>query len=558
MSKRILVLVIALLTLALSGGVLAQDEQVLVIGWEQEPDVLKPLSNATFSELLQSFYSRNTWDWDDKYNPYPILVEAIPTVENDLVKTNDKGNTVVTYKIKQGLKWSDGEPITADDFLFGHQIYSDKSTGTIARGNYPDVVEKVEKVDDYTIVQTFNAPYPDYLTEDVLVPGRFPKHVLEPLLKANKGTLDGLPYFTRAEGVVGYGPYVLESWTPGESITFHKNNFWDGQAPAIDKIIIRFITETAQLKNALETGEIDLAFNFPDNLAPDYKAIANVEVWNTLSVYDDALWFNINPDGTQNPALKDINVRKAIVYAIDRKTITASIVGDGVPLPVTFDSFRWQPDGLEFLDYNVDQANKLLDEAGWVDSNGNGTRDKDGVELILRFYTTPRQSRIDYQLAIQSDLKKVGVGTQLFQVPGPAILFASFTNRGILATGDYDIAIYAFNNDPISPNINPSGLGTSGIPTAKNPDGNNFSFFSNARVDELIEKIRSNTDEKSRLEQKHEAVKLINDAVFWEGLLPRVTWYALRGDRFDASTFQNNGTLGGNWFQNVELWKPKA
>ncbi len=351
---------------------------------------------------------------------------------------------------------------------------------------------------------------------------------------------------------------VIESWTPGESVIFVKNQNWVGEAPVIDRVIISFITEIAQLKNALETGEIDLAFNFPDNLAPDYKAIEGIEVWNTLSVYDDALWFNIDPEGTQNPALKDINVRKALIHAIDRETITASIVGEGVPVPRTFDSFRWQPDELEYLGYDVDLANQLLDEAGWVDSNGNGSRDKDGVELILRFYTTPRQSRIDYQLAIQADLQKAGVGTQLFQVPGPAILFASFTNRGILATGDYDLAIYAFNNDPISPNINPSGLGTSGIASAENPDGNNFSFFSNSRVDELIELIRSNTDPVSREEQKYESVTLINDAVFWEGLLPRVTWYALRGDRFDASTFQGNGTLGGNWFQKVEFWKPIA
>lgn len=555
MGKRFLLLVSVLLLFTVSMGVSAQEETVLVIGWEQEPDILEPLSNSTFSALLNDFYARYAWDWDTDYDVYPVLVDEVPTVDNGLVTTDADGNTVVTYRIRQGALWSDGEPITADDFLLGHRIYSDPSTGTIARGSYPEVVRSVEKVDDYTIVQTFNGPFPDYIS-DVVYVRAYPAHVWEPLLEANGGTLDGATYFTRGEGAVGYGPYKLDSWIPGESITFVRNEYWDGQSPAIDRVILRFITETAQLQNALETGEIDLAFNYPDDLEAGYAALPGVETWNTLSVYDDALWFNVRAEGTQHPALKDVNVRRAIVHAIDRVTITEALVGAGIPVPRSYDSFRWQPEDLEYLDYNVDEANRLLDEAGWVDSNGNGTRDRDGLELILRFFTTPRQSRIDYQLAIQANLQAVGIGTQLFQVPGPSVLFASLTNRGILASGDYDLAIYASANDPISPNINPSNVGTSGIPTPENPGGSNYSGVSIARVDELIPLISTNTDPASRLEQKQESVTLLNDEVYWAGLLPRVTRYAVNGERFDASTLQENGTLAANWFQRIEYWQP--
>lgn len=555
MNKRFLLLIVALFSFSVVS--FAQEETVLVIGWEQEPDILEPLSNSTFSGLLNDFYSRYAWDWDTSYNVYPILVEEIPTVENGLVVADADGNTVVTYKIKQNLKWSDGEAITADDFVFGHRIYSDASTGTIARGNYPTAVASVEKIDDYTIAQTFNGPFPDYISDAVYVRA-YPQHVWEPILESNGGTLDGASYFTRGEGAVGYGPYKLDSWLPGESITFVRNEFWDGQSPAIDRVILRFITETAQLQNALETGEIDLAFNYPDDLEASYAAIAGVETWNTLSVYDDALWFNVRPNGTQHPAIKDVNVRRAIVHAIDRVTNTGAIVGDGIPLPLSYDSFRWQPEGLEPINYNVEEANRLLDEAGWVDSNGNGTRDKDGVELILRFFTTPRQSRIDYQLAIQANLQAVGIAVQLFQVPGPSILFASLTNRGILASGDYDLAIYASANDPISPNINPSSLGTAGIPSPENPSGSNFSGVSIARVDELIGLISTNTDPVSRLEQKHESVLLLTNEIYWAGLLPRVTRYAVSAERFDASTLQENGTLAANWFQKIEFWQPAS
>lgn len=556
MKKFLFVLLALVLAIPLSSGVLAQDDEtVIVIGWEQEPDVLYPLSNSTFSSLLRSFYGRNVWDWDEEYNVFPILVEEIPTVENGLVTTNEAGNTVVTYKLRQGVLWSDGEEITADDAVFGHRLFSDLSTGTISRSNYPEVVESVEKVDDYTVVQTFNAPYPDYISDTVFVQIAYPQHIIEPLLEANGGTIDGLDYFTRAEGVVGYGPYILEEWELGSGITFVKNPHWDGQEPEIDRIIIRFITETAQLRNALETGEIDFAFNFPQQLVESYGEIDGVELWNTGSVYNDALWFNIREEGTQHPALKDINVRKAIVHAINRPENTAAIVGEGTQVPYAYDADKWHPEGLTFLEYDVDLANQLLDEAGWVDSNGNGTRDKDGVELILRIFTTTAQTRMDYQLVIQSDLLEVGINTQLYQVPGPAVLFANYTNRGIMAAGDYDLSIYAFSNDPISPNVSIDSVGTEGIPTQERPGGQNFSGVSIPRIDELIPLIASNTDPVSRLEQKHEAVVLLNDAVYWAGLLPRPTWYALRGDIFDVSTFEGGGTLSANWFNNVEYWR---
>lgn len=560
MSKRFLIFLttLSILILAIAGSVVAQDETVIVIGWEQEPDVLYPLSNSTFSSLLDSFYSRKVWDWDGDYNIFPILVEEIPTVDNGLVTQDEDGNTVVTYNLREGILWSDGEPITADDALFGHYLFTDISTGTIARGLYATAVKSVEKIDDYTVVQTFNGVFPDYVSDEVYLRVSYPEHVLRPLLEANNGTIDGLPYFTRAEGVVGYGPYVFESWNLGESITFVKNEYWDGHAPAIDRVIIRFVTETAQLQNALENGEIDFAFNFPQQLVESYGAIPGVELWNTGSVYDDALWFNVKEDGTQHPALHDINVRKAIVHAINRVENTAAIIGDGTEVPRARDAITWQPDDLTFFEYDVDLANQLLDEAGWVDSNGNGTRDKDGVELILRIFTTPLQTRVDYQLAIQSDLQQVGIATQLYQVPGPSVLFANYSNRGIQATGDYDLSIYAFSNDPISPNISPDAHGREGIPSAESPGGQNFSFFTDDRLEELIALISSNTDPVSRQEQKHESVHIINEAVFWAGLLPRPTWFALNNDLFDASTFQENGTLSGNWFNTAEYWEPRS
>lgn len=553
-------LVMVVMLSLLVGAAQAQDETVLVLGWEQEPDQLGDGSTSTFSQLLGDFFSRKAYGWDSSYKPHSDMMAEIPSVENGMVTTNADGKTVVTHKLKEGLKWSDGQPITADDCLLGHKLFTDTSTGSVFRSDYPVVVESLEKVDDLTIVQTFNKAYPDFLGSDnitVMPQCRYPAHVLEPLMEANGGTIDGLPFFTTGEGYVGFGPYMLESWTKGDNITMVANPNWVGPAPAFPKVVMKFILESAQMQNALETGEIDVAFNWQDDMREGYQSMEGVETFATAGVYADALWFNIDENGNNHPALRDVLVRKAIIQAIDRANITTAIAGEGVPVPGAFDSPVWWPDGLEVLGYDVAAANALLDESGWVDSNGDGTRDKDGLELILKFFTTPRQSRIDYQLAIQAALQEVGIATQVFQVPGPSVLFANLTNRGIMSSSDYDLAIYASSNDPISPNVDPNSFGCQGLPSPENPSGSNFSHYCDPAFDELTPLIAAETDPAKRLELKHQSVQLMNDAQFWAGLYARVTWYAIRTDRVNTEGIKDGlGTLASDWFQNIELWQP--
>ncbi len=557
-TSRMLGLSLVLVTVLslLVGAVQAQDESVIVIGWEQEPEILYPLTTSTFGQLLKGFYMRNVWDWDGNNNPFPVMVEELPTIENGGVTTNADGNTVVTYKLRQDLKWSDGEAVTADDCVFGHRLWTDTTTGTIFRSDYPNVVASVEKVDDFTVIQTFNTPFPDYQSDTVYLHCDIPEHVVAPLMEANGGTVDGLPFFTNGEGVVGYGPYVMTEWRKGEGMTFVRNENFVGTAPGFDRVEVRFITETAQMVNAFETGEIDVAFNWADNLMADYMGVEGGTVVTTPSVYADALWFNIDADGTQNPALKDVNVRKAIVMAINRRANNDALVYEGAPIPEAYDARNWWPEGLNVLQYDPEGAAAMLDAAGWVDTNGNNIRDKDGVEMILRFFTTTRQVRMDYQLTIQADLQAVGIGTQLFAVPGPAVLFASFTNRGIMATSDYDIAIYANSNDPITPNYDPDTFTCAGLPSAENPGGSNFSHFCDPAFDELVASIKVNTDPVSRLEQKHEAVNIFNEATFYAGLYPRNTHYAIATERVTPPELVDIGVLAANWFNHIEYWQP--
>ncbi len=548
--KRLVGLSIALVVMLslVMGAAQAQDEKVLVIGWDQEPGQLYPLVNMVQSVNMEEFYARDVWNFDFDRNIYPVMVEEIPTIENGLVTANDAGNTVVTYKLRSGMKWSDGQPITAADCLFWHKINMDSSTSAnFTRGNYPSVVEGMEMVDDLTFTLTYNQPYPDYLTSDY-ARCSYPAHVLEPILEA-EGTIDQAAPFAGV-GTVGYGPFKVDSWAVGDNLTLVRNENWDGQQPEIDKIILKFIPDSAQMENALSAGEVDLTFLWAENQIESYSSMPGVTAWSEPGVLSDALWINMTDKA--HPALHDVRVRQAIAYALDRRAMADGLAA-GADLPTSWWFPQWQPGDLTIYDYNVDMANQLLDEAGWVDSNGDGTRDKDGLELILRFYTTTRQQRIDYQVLIQEYLTAVGISTQLFPVP-PGPLFAPFNQRGILLSYDYDMAQFGLTASPLSPNSSDS-FSCDQVASPENPSGGNNVGWCNEEFDRLDSLVTSTVDPEQRLDYHHQAEKLFNDAQFYIGLFLRRTNYALNSDRWDVESFKGGGTLSGNYFERAEFWK---
>jgi len=536
------------------GAVTAQDDEVvIVVGWEQEPAKLYPLNSLVFGLLLEQFYTRQVWDWDENREIYPIMVEEIPSFENGLVEINDEGDTVVTYNLREGMLWSDGEPVTSADCAFGHRIFKDPSASAqIGRAAYDSVVKDLIVIDELSFQLVYDGSFPDFAaSEDQSARCHYPAHVLEPILEAD-GSLDETDYFDGV-GVVGYAPFRLVEWNKGESIIFEKNEFWDGEEPKVDRIILRMIFESAQMVNAMETGEIDYSFGWPATLRNQYNEIPGVETWATDSVLADALWVNTAAPG--HPALHDVRVREAIAHALDRPAMAAGIIGEGVTVPLSwYPSVLWAEDH-PYREYNVEGAMALLDEAGWVDSNGNGTRDKDGVELILRFYTTTRQDREDYQLVIQEYLNEVGIGTQV--IPTSAtVLFGNYAERGLFAGHDFDLALFANSAKALSPNGDPDTYSCSAIGTPENPDGFNGMSWCDERYDELDELIRATVDPAEREELVAEAQLHFYDGAFWHGLHVRQTYFALNTDRWDISTFTDVGTLTGNWTNNAEFWAP--
>jgi peptide/nickel transport system substrate-binding protein len=584
----------ALLMLVMSFGVVsAQDGGVtMIIGWEQEPDLPSPLSNSAFASYLDEFYGRDVWDWrGEEREIYPIMVEEIPSPDNGLVTTVEvEGGEapVVTYKLREGMLWNDGEPVTAEDCMFYHNLMMQPDpVDSFQRGFYPEVVASAEMVDDLTVTLTYNQPWPDFLTDATLSCG-FPAHKFlgengegftmdadgDGVFEAN---IDDAPYFRAFASIdpaelVGYGPYIVESFNAGQNMTFVKNPNWGANdfetVGAIDTFILQFIPESAQMENAMSVGDIDLAFNF-NSVDNGYGEMADVGTFIVPGVFVDAIWMNSGENAFI--AMQDVRVREALIHAIDRRGIADQFGGEGAGEQLTRSWFpeQFTDPELGFREYDVELARQMLTEAGWVDDDGDeGTTDApsprvsqgvegvpDGTPLVLRFYTTPVLPRPDIQTVIQGYLNQVGVATQLFVVDGPTALFASFATRGILNTGSYDLAMYALSNDPLSPNGSPDNFHCAGIPSQENPEGRNSTFFCDEEYDRLDNLVATTIDPEERLTTGYGRDPLFYDAAVWHSIRPRPTAWAVRTDRFDIASI-SVGTLSGNYFQTVEEWQP--
>jgi peptide/nickel transport system substrate-binding protein len=299
--------------------------------------------------------------------------------------------------------------------------------------------------------------------------------------------------------------------------------------------------------------------------------MANVETFYTPGVYVDAIWMNSGPYAF--PAMQDVRVREALVTAIDRRSIAEQFAGEGAGQSLTraWVPAAFTPPDLPFREYDQEKARQMLTEAGWVDADGDegpgvarptprvsqGVEGvEDGTEFILRFYTTPVIPRPDIQTVIQAQLAQVGVRTQLFVVNGPTILFASRNERGVLNNGDYDLAMYALSNSPLSPNGSVDNFHCAGIPSAENPEGRNSTWFCNPEYDRLDTLVATTIDPDKRLEYRFQAEPLFYAAAVWHSIRPRNQWYAVRSDRWNVDSMKDMGTLSNNYFNRAEYWEP--
>lgn len=550
MRKLLGLVVILALTLGLAiAPATAQDVPTLTVGFAQEPDSMNGFySSMAFAQWANDLVQASLWDISDTLEGVPVLIEEIPTVENGGI---NEDYTVYTITLKEGLMWSDGTPMTADDFVFTYQMIEDEANNFLQGGAIRDALESAEVVDERTFTLTFNAPKP--FAEDMAgSPGLstiLPAHIFRPVYEA-EGSIEFAP--ENQDPTVFSGPYVLSEWRRGESMTFEVNPNYPVGTPSIGRIIIRFFPDTDSQYAALEAGQLDFVPNISEGDKPRIAGFAGVSQITVFGGYIESLWLNVRTEDTPragHPALQDVRVRQAIRFALDRQAISDELLAGTVsPTDSIYASSPFENPDLGVTAHDPEAAIALLDEAGWVDSNGDGTRDKDGVELMLRYSSTTAGWRNNIQAVIQQQLAAVGIGTVLEAYPASEF-FGAWANNGINAVGEYDIAQYA-NNTALT---NPSNvtvieaLNCDQFPSEANPGGQNFTGFCSPEMDELAIVTQTSLDPEERLQAAFQIQVIMRDNAPLVNLFPRGDNYAYTSARFAEAPVVGSG-VGNQWF----------
>ncbi len=460
-----------------------------------------------FSSILQQIYHCWAWEFDDQNTPFPRLVTEVPSIENGGVSED---GLVITMHLRDDIVWSDGTPITSDDFLFTYDMIMDEAN--VVSSLYPyDYITSVEAPDERTVVTTFGEPFAPWLS--LLWHGVLPKHVLEPVYQA-EGSIQEAEW--NLAPTVGCGPFSFVEWESGSFIHFVKNeNYWLGQ-PNIDEIYLQFVPDDASQTAALVAGDADLG-TFPP--LPDVPVLeaGGVEVMVQSSGYAEGLFFNFRE--MASPGARDLNVRRAVAMAIDREAIVNDLLLGLTHVPETL----WDPlaaygyvsPDIEPWPYDPEAAKALLEEAGWTDTDGDGYRENAaGEKLTLIHGTTIREIRQDNQAVLQQQLKQVGIDLQLVSQDAD-IFFGDYSSGAPCAVGDVDIM--EWSDTTAFPDPDHYYWLCSELPTEDNPWGANY-FGCDETLDALFKEQLTLTDPEERAAVIREITQYMHDQVYWYGL----------------------------------------
>lgn len=502
----------------------------------QEFDSLNPLyTNMWFSAITHQIWNCWAWDFDELNNPRPILVKEMPSAANGGISADGK---TITMKLRDDIVWSDGEKITSADFAFTYNMTVDPKNAVSSTSPYDKIVS-FETPDEQTVVMTFEEAYAPWV--GTLWHGIIPEHVLKPVFDQN-GTIDNAEW-NRAPSV-GCGPFVFKEWESGSFSRFQANEkYWLGK-PKLDEIFIRFVPDDASQIAALKAGDGDLGTFFPFSDVPDLEK-AGISVIKSFSGYNEVWYLNVHPDKA-HPALLDVRVRKALAYGFDRATLVNDLLlGKTAPAATMWDNSPYVDPSLTPYPYDPEKAKSLLDEAGWKDTNNDGVRDKDGVELVLRYGTTTREIRQDTQAVAQQQLAAIGVKVELSNYDSD-IYFAGYGENGPAARGELDI--FEYSTVTQFPDPDSSDFLCSEIPSDESPAGVNWTGLCDKELDQLFQLQATQVDFSERQQTFWKISKLIYDQVYTLGLWQDPDLFGI------SSRLTNVKISGATPFFNIIEW----
>lgn len=480
---------------AASGGqvVLIIPEEPALLNWYMaDAAIVRQVADAV------SMTSLATVDENGEYQP--VLAAGLPLSDNGGLSEDLK---TVTWKLRPGLKWSDGEPITSDDIKFTWEAVSHPDSGALNTEGF-DLIESIETPDELTAVITYKEPFVGYLGQ--FAGGLLPHHAT--------GAPEEMGSWAWNRQPVGAGPFMVTNWQAGDSITLERNpNYFEEGKPHLDRLIFKVIPEPAAQTALMLQGEAQVHL-WPGENQDEYDALLEGKasqvlvpgIWNMAIDFNLSQPFDDDPGpGAPHPILGDKQVRQAIAQAIDYEILIRDVMRGSVAESTNPFEYGWyECDIPRAYPYDPEAANKLLEEAGWV-MGDDGIRVAQGAQhaedgtrlsLELQGYTNyePLQRTEEF---IVENLKAAGVEARI-QNYDFSIIFGSFADGSPRKTGDFDLLIYdrGFGIEPHG-EVTQTWSSTE-IPTAEKPDGGNVFRWVEPKADEAIATAGDTLDQETR------------------------------------------------------------
>ncbi len=478
----------------------------------------------------------------------PFLAAEIPTVENGGVAAD---GTSVTWKIKPGLKWSDGSDFTVEDIIFTWQYCADPATACTTKAVF-DPIANVEKVDDTTVKITWKEPnaypYISFVGPNGMI---LQKKQFEKCIGAAASTDAACQAANLAP--IGTNAWKLKEFKPGDVVIYERNPFFrDADNVFFDEVEIKGGGDATSAARAVcETEEVDFSWNLQipkavlepilasgkcDPLAGGSFGVERIVV--NFSNPDPALGDKRSEPDQPHPFLTDPAVRKAISLAIDRKAIAEQLYGPTgkptcnvlvVPASVNSPNLTCERD--------VEAAKKLLEDAGWK-LNG-AVREKNGVRLVVNFQTSINPLRQSTQAIIKSNLAEIGIQVNVKAIDAAVFFGGDVGNPDTLNKFYADLQMYTNGPNSADPQQYLQGWLCSERASAANQwNGNNDGRYCNPEFDALFDQLKKELDLKKRAEL---AIKM-NDLLVTDGAViplinrqtPNAKVKALKGPTFNT------------------------
>ena len=487
-SKKMIVIILSMVMMlsmlqTSAFGTESQEPNAMRIGVTVEIDSLSPMISYSQIgyEVFMLMYD-SLVKLDENLEPAPNLAKNW--------STNDDG-TEWTFELEEGVKWHDGEDFTSEDVKFTYEMLLENQLGMYA--GYLGGITEIETPDENTVVIKTEKPKANMLLNATPI---LPKHIWENVSAEELQTWPN-------ENPVGTGPFKFDELNSGQFLKLVANDDYFGGRPAIDELIFVLYANTDTMAQSIRIGEIDAATNFSTSQLSSLESEEGIDAISAVVLGFTELSFNAwdDPSSNANPLLKDFTIRHAIEYTIDKQQIL-DLVYDGQGSPGTTlippeGFYHYEPTDEELRDYDIEKANEILDEAGYVDNDGDGIRE-DSEGNPLEFTLTLRADNSEEVKAgqmIAGSAADAGIKINTETVDDGVLIDKIYS-------GDFDMFIWGWGTD-----LDPTTI--LNVMTTEQIGSMSDSNYSNEEYDRLFKEQQTIMDPEERQEVVWEMQKIL-------------------------------------------------